>query len=367
MTCATATFPEASPFDGRVVGGVVLGLGTVAATFVMAAFATLAAAWIVAASLSTNPYIRARVPTGPETIALNYRHPTLASAVDVSASASDPLDATPEAGPAATSASTPTNTAPVLTTPPLERANDVLSSPLPSTSPRFHTTHEIEDVADSTANAKSTPAAAPSSAPASSTSVSPMRASEPAKRAQLRPQIAAPPLPPPPSTSQKPVPMRQARSESNVPAPDHHTAVYDIAAHTVYLPDGDKLEAHSGLGKRLDDPRFVGERNRGPTPPNVYDLVLRGQLFHGVRAIRLNPVNEDNMFGRDGMLAHTYMLGPTGQSFGCVSFKNYHAFLQAFLDGEIDRLVVVPHLGTAVPHPIPSRNGRADRSATNHV
>ena len=55
------------------------------------------------------------------------------------------------------------------------------------------------------------------------------------------------------------------------------------------------------------------------------------------------------MFGRDGILAHTYMLGPTGASFGCVSFKNYSAFLQAFSRGEIDRLVVVPHLGAKAP------------------
>jgi hypothetical protein len=52
------------------------------------------------------------------------------------------------------------------------------------------------------------------------------------------------------------------------------------------------------------------------------------------------------MYGRDGMLAHTYMLGPNGQSNGCVSFKNYDKFLQAFLRGEVDRLVVVPKGGT---------------------
>jgi hypothetical protein len=125
---------------------------------------------------------------------------------------------------------------------------------------------------------------------------------------------------------------------------DGRTAVYDIAAHTVYLPNGERLEAHSGLGRRLDDPRYVSQKNRGPTPPNVYRLTLREQLFHGVRAIRLNPVDERKMYGRDGMLAHTYMLGPTGQSFGCVSFKDYQAFLRAFLNGEVDRLVVVPHL-----------------------
>ena len=33
---------------------------------------------------------------------------------------------------------------------------------------------------------------------------------------------------------------------------DRYTAVYDISAKTVYLPDGRKLEAHSGLGARLE-------------------------------------------------------------------------------------------------------------------
>ena len=65
-----------------------------------------------------------------------------------------------------------------------------------------------------------------------------------------------------------------------------------------------------------------------------------------MRAIRLNPVDDDKMYGRAGMLAHTYMLGPNGQSNGCVSFKDYHKFLHAYLKGEVDRLVVVADLGT---------------------
>jgi hypothetical protein len=38
------------------------------------------------------------------------------------------------------------------------------------------------------------------------------------------------------------------------------------------------------------------------------------------------------------------MLGPNGDSNGCVSFKNYDAFLQAYLNHEIRRLVVVARL-----------------------
>ena len=122
---------------------------------------------------------------------------------------------------------------------------------------------------------------------------------------------------------------------------DRYTAVYDIEAHTVFMPDGGRLEAHSGLGDRLDDPRFVQEKNRGATPPHVYDLEPRAQLFHGVRALRLNPVGGGTVFGRTGLLAHTFMLGPNGDSNGCVSFRNYNAFLQAYLSGEVKRLAVV--------------------------
>jgi hypothetical protein len=368
MACVTAAFPEAPPFDGRVFGGVVIGLGTVAAAGVIAAMIIVVATWVVAAALSTNPYIHARASIGPETVAVNYRYPALASAVDVSASATvltNP-DALSEAklGPVASSTSAPVDTAPPLMKRPPERADDVLWSPYPSTAEPLYMTRETTDLADSRADAAFAPAAAPHSP------VPPTRASQPTKRAQVAPQVSAAPAPAPTSNPQKPFFAHQGHSDANLlPGPDSRTAVYDIEAHTVYLPDGDKLEAHSGLGKRLDDPRYVSEKNRGPTPPNVYDLVLRSERFHGVRAIRLNPVNESDMFGRDGMLAHTYMLGPSGQSFGCVSFKDYSAFLQAFLEGEIDRLIVVPHLGDAgvtVSRSTPARRRHADRYAYNH-
>jgi hypothetical protein len=74
---------------------------------------------------------------------------------------------------------------------------------------------------------------------------------------------------------------------------------------------------------------------------------MREEPFHGVRAIRLVPFGDGKMFGRDGLLAHSYMLGPNGQSNGCVSFSDYPAFLDAYLKGEVDRLVVVEHLATA--------------------
>ena len=126
------------------------------------------------------------------------------------------------------------------------------------------------------------------------------------------------------------------------------TAIYDIEAHVVILPNGKRLEAHSGLGDRLDDPRSMREKNRGVTPPNVYELELRKDLFHGVRAIRLKPVDEGKMFGRDGILAHTFMLGPRGDSNGCVSFRDYDEFLKAYLRGEVTRMVVVTNASSLI-------------------
>jgi hypothetical protein len=95
------------------------------------------------------------------------------------------------------------------------------------------------------------------------------------------------------------------------PPYDKSTAVYVISNKTVYLPDGTQLEA----------------------------------LFHGVPALRLNPIGgEEKIFGRDGLLAHTYMLGGTGQSNGCVSFRDYYAFLDAYKNKGIRRLAVVARL-----------------------
>ncbi len=123
---------------------------------------------------------------------------------------------------------------------------------------------------------------------------------------------------------------------------DRDTAVYDISAHTVYLPDGTRLEAHSGLGSKLDDPSSAPIRMRGVTPPHIYELKPREALFHGVPALRLNPIGGDeSIYGRSGLLAHTFMLGPNGDSNGCVSFRDYNAFLNAYRNEGIKKLAVV--------------------------
>ena len=101
--------------------------------------------------------------------------------------------------------------------------------------------------------------------------------------------------------------------------------MYDISAHKVYLPDGSVLEAHSPL-RRARRSESTPTNVQGSTPVNVYDLEPRETPFHGVEAIRSSCGRKSRVSGRSGFLAHTYMLGPNGDSFGCVSFRNYDAF-----------------------------------------
>jgi hypothetical protein len=149
---------------------------------------------------------------------------------------------------------------------------------------------------------------------------------------RLRPQLAS--LPPADDIG--------IQQDLDIPTPK--TAVYDITNQVVYMPNGEKLEAHSGLGQYMDKPKYVHLKMRGATPPNTYKLRLRESLFHGVQAIRMIPLRENEMFRRDGILAHSYMLGPNGQSNGCISFKNYPKFLSAFMRGEVDHITVVARL-----------------------
>lgn len=130
---------------------------------------------------------------------------------------------------------------------------------------------------------------------------------------------------------------------------DSRTAVYDISAKALYLPSGVALEAHSGMGALMDDPQHVDQRMVGATPPATYDLKPREKLFHGVRALRLTPTEGTSALGRVGLLTHNYMLGPRGDSNGCVSIKDYDRFMKAWDNGEFNRLVVVPSLsGSAI-------------------
>ena len=318
MTDTTGTLNGVAFFDDRVlypggylrvIRGDFISFGGVVTAGLLIATVAVTAAWMVNASISTDPRNHASVPKEPKLALAKYDR-ILTSAADVAKRAGvsrGPTDAsnlTFEARWARATASVPAIPLPLVPLLPVEHTNYVPSPP---------------------------------------------------------------PHPSPTLTFEKRITPQQAHNKSiALLGSESRTAVYDISARTVYLPNGERLEAHSGLGNKLDDPRYVNVRMRGPTPPNVYELALREELFHGVRAIRLNPIDDGKMFGRDGMLAHTYMLGANGQSNGCVSFKDYQKFLQAFLKGEVERLVVVSNLGTEPSLTARARRGQFRRYAYNN-
>ncbi len=155
---------------------------------------------------------------------------------------------------------------------------------------------------------------------------------------------AAPPEP----EEVRPAPRRRGGipSHTNVtlPTAGDRYAVYDITAQKVYMPNGDRLEAHSGYGEKFDDPRHVSVKMLGPTPPNTYRLTMRERPFHGVAALRMHPIGSGKMYGRDGFLTHSYLMGARGDSNGCISFKDYDRFLAYWKRGEITHMVVVASL-----------------------
>ncbi len=137
-----------------------------------------------------------------------------------------------------------------------------------------------------------------------------------------------------------------------------NTALYDITKRVVYLPDGEKLEAHSGYGPSMDDPESVHRKDVGVTPPNVYAVSFREKPFHGVRALRMKPVGGGNMYGRDGILAHSYLLGDAGASNGCISVRDYDKFVQAFEDGKFSQIIVLRSADEPVPSQVASTQGQ---------
>jgi hypothetical protein len=380
MSCTVAVYPRVSnrrgfapaPRRGAMSRAVVIGGGTVTAAGLTAGAATVAAAWIASLALGGAPHLRV-TPLELETAALNAPAKRLVGAVvaDLTpalrhAAARVPFRPTPVnerdkgakllVASAAPIASPVPSAPPTLSPPQTEQAVPQAATPdvfvaVDLFDPDPMSTGSIPAAPDATPElppnrflALGRDVRLPPQRPSADVQSQPQRAiaAGPAKPQLLHLASAAPEAPPSDSLRQLLSPER--KPALTLPNPDSRTALYDIEAHVVYMPDGRRLEAHSGLGFRMDDVHYAEERARGPTPPNVYDLKLREGLFHGVQAIRLNPENEGRMFGRAGILAHPYMLGPTGQSFGCVSFKDYPEFLSAFEHGEVNRLVVVPHL-----------------------
>ena len=380
MAYATAAFPNVGGYGAqavvvgnyrRAIGDAAVGFGTLTFAGATAGLVTATAAWMIAAAVAANPNLRASAPIALEAVALNRPYRRLPGVADLSPlawlSTRPAFDS--DLSLAGKPTATPSDSPPVRDLPSAQEQAAEITIPLPPSRPIHDADMQARhDAAPAAAGATMPRLAAaaplasaktfslfqksPLSEPAESHSfVMPgsgpgVRVLDPGEPKAVdgrdkrgddddgKPRLKTASLPP----------LVAPNNSTSLRTPNNHPAVYDIEAHIVYLPNGERLEAHSGLGYRLDDPRYVREKARGPTPPNVYELALREQPFHGVRAIRLNPVDDGKMFGRDGILAHTYMLGPSGQSFGCVSFRDYQKFLQAFLRGEIDRLVVVPHL-----------------------
>ncbi|MDQ0419766.1 hypothetical protein J2045_000779 [Peteryoungia aggregata LMG 23059] len=132
--------------------------------------------------------------------------------------------------------------------------------------------------------------------------------------------------------------------KNSLPGPGSRIAVYVIEDAVVHMPNGEKLRAHSGRGHMRDNPKYVHVKNLGPTPPNVYSLRMREARFHGIEAIRMNPVGDAKMYNRDGFLTHTYLLRRRGDSSGCVVFEDYNRFLNAYKRGHVQTLIVVPSM-----------------------
>jgi hypothetical protein len=339
MAYAVATFPGLSPFDSMACAldafrklfarATAVCLGAAAAGTMMVAFLTGTAAWFVAAAFSIDPHLAAKAPHGAAQLAFGNRPRfelaagKLVEPDEGITTASATTDDAAAAGPSTTEPAALSTTEPVA-------PKYVLASLAPMLP--TNTFHSANYIAVAEPEDESPSTEKPSSA---NISIAPEDERTSADDALVTASISPNGLPP----------KRPRAGEIWLRDVHSRTAVYDIASHTVYMPDGTRLEAHSGLGSFRDNPAHIRKKNRGPTPPNVYELTMRERLFHGVRAIRLNPAPGSTMFGRDGMLAHTYMLGSSGQSNGCVSFKNYKAFLKAFVRGEVTRMVVVPRLG----------------------
>ncbi len=380
MISAGAAVADVRSFDGPIValGDVrraVLGPLAAAITAVVAVVAVVAAtifaaAWLVGVALSTNPHFHGRAPLVPELRALAGRpHLRLAGTAQFAGAA--PAMTRPayardiamqaEFHRARLAAAKAARRAAALSMASLERQAPPPAIAPVKTVPAPQAVQRPTQVAKLAPLPEPAPRPAPMPVPAALAAAPALKpAPKEADKLPLPPHrpADAPPVvatheiaragagraTPPLTTASLPPPETPKPQRDEAGASDGLTAIYDIAAATVYMPDGERLEAHSGIGYRRDNPRYVDRRNRGPTPPNVYKLSLRERLFHGVRAIRLTPVDEDKMFGRDGMLAHTYMLGSSGQSNGCVSFRHYPKFLHAYLKGKVERLVVVKRM-----------------------
>jgi hypothetical protein len=359
----------------RFTRGLCLALGGLLTACALVATVVVASAWLVRSTLSANPYLRAKAKYAVASAQPAERY----AAIDANRFAGSPrmpdiaLESAAALGALVFDASGTHTTASDFRRRSVIAPQLPIASPLRPVVPHGDAQRDLAYAPDTARIAALIPIAAPASVPSlPPPELAPVRVMTPPPFPPARPatqnSAASAPQVEVASLTTGSIPGSGTLPERETTAvPKWHAgnrvAVYDIAGQMVYLPNGERLEAHSGLGHKRDDPRYTRIKMQGPTPPNVYDLTMRERLFHGVRAIRLNPVDEAKMYGRDGMLAHTYLLGPSGQSNGCISFKDYSRFLRAFQRGEIDRIVVVSRLGSESWRTVAARARLARRYA----
>ena len=124
---------------------------------------------------------------------------------------------------------------------------------------------------------------------------------------------------------------------------DRYTAVYDISARVVYLPDGTSSKPIRAWGT----PSTIRATKRARSRPDAAPSLPVGAPRRLVPR-RSGPAPQPDRGRRSlrpaGLLAHPFMLGPNGDSNGCVSFRDYEAFLKAYENGQINKLAVVTRL-----------------------
>ncbi len=129
-------------------------------------------------------------------------------------------------------------------------------------------------------------------------------------------------------------------------AAHNKTAIYDISAATVYLPSGEKLEAHSGIATCATIRAMLTRRC----------VALRHRALISFRCVKAYSTGSKQCVCSQPMVAirttatacwrtHTCCAGQ--DSNGCVVFKDYARFLRAFKRGEVNRMIVVTSMSSS--------------------
>ena len=126
---------------------------------------------------------------------------------------------------------------------------------------------------------------------------------------------------------------------------NRRTAIYDISAHTVYLPNGATAGGAFGSRRRDRTIRASCMKECAGRRHQMFTSLLRANsFFMGFKRCVSNPSARAIFSDAPDFWRILICSCANGASNGCVSFKNYDAFLQAYQNGEIKHLAVVAHL-----------------------